>query len=183
MLEINITIGADKEGNFTPQEQRVLDALTGADKQPGPSGGAVIGVATVQVKADLEDTVTDSAQKVAEAQEKVAEAEKPKRTRRTKEQIAADKAAEEDTGPAVLAEDPPAEVLEGTLVDDDDPAEQQLKAMEDPTLDRALEHAQKVLGQKGGQKIVKDALEKLGVERVGHLEGDNIGQFLSMTGA
>lgn len=112
-IQIQINIQSDDAGDFTEREQTVLAALTGsrADQldllHQSLKPRYAEGLSERDIAAhEADSSPTDDQQKLLDASAE-AVVEKPKRTRRSKAQIEADRKAEEEgsTGAAVL-EDP-----------------------------------------------------------------------------
>lgn len=199
-LNIQILIEADAEGAFTDREESILAALT-CGRTPRFDDDLTFDerLKRSYVRPTGKDepeaagvpSTTDDQQKILDQVD--SEPEKPKRTRRTKAQIEADRVAEqEDTGPAVLSED----VVE-TVPDDtrpgatsEEPATEEPERVEDttalgyaavenPTAKDALDRATVLVGE-GKAALVKQALETLGVERARNITDEQAGDFLSL---
>jgi len=105
MLNINISIQADADSAFTAKEQDILNALAG------------VATKTTQV-GEVKVTEPAKAEPAPVATEEAAPA-KPKRTRRTKAQIEADKAAEEAAEAAHGEDEEEPKTLQEELAEDD----------------------------------------------------------------
>lgn len=142
---MNITITVDTDTPLNDTDKAVLLALAGVESAT-----------------------------VAPAEPEPTEEEKPKRrTRRTKEQIAADKAAEEAAKKeAQASEDDPAD----TSAEDD--SDEDLLGGDGPTMKDAVDAATDAIA-KGKTAKVKAALAEAGAKRVSELTDDSIPTFLS----
>ena len=157
-MTITVAISVDENQAYTPREAAVIAALHhGAEPKAVTETHFVPAPTTAEAPAPVQA-------------EEPAPVEKPKTPRKPRSSTRA--AVLEDTPEPVTEEAPaPAET-------EADPAEEQLKALETPTLDDAVTAATALIGD-GKAALVKAALTKAGVSRVKELEGDSLGIFLS----
>lgn len=160
MLKINIEISENHDG-LTDIEKAVLAALGGSSVQ-------TVQVGEVKVSTPAKAPTTEPA-------EAPAEPEKPKRTRRTKAEIDAEKKAKEAEAAkeAEVLQEVEAKTLQEELAEDDSAEESDEK----PTMDDAVSAAT-VLVSAGRQQELKKILETLETPRVSKLADKDIPAFL-----
>lgn len=161
MLKINIEISETADG-LTDIEKAVLAALSGSNAQ------------TLQVGEVKVSTPVEAPTKEAPA-EAPAEPEKPKRTRRTKAEIDAEKKAKEAEAAkeAEVLQEVEAKTLQEELAEEDTSEDSDEK----PTMDDAVSAAT-VLVSAGRQQELKKILETLETPRVSKLADKDIPAFL-----
>lgn len=147
---MNITITVDTDTPLTDHDKSILLAVAGA----------------TTVLATVEEFDAPAASG-SEPEEK-----KPRRTRRTKEQIAADEAAKKEAQASAKKEETPA------ADEADEDAAEDLLGGDKPTMQDAVARATELISD-GKTALVKGALAEAGASRVSELDDAGIATFLA----
>lgn len=156
MINVQINIHADDQGNFTTLDQAVLSALAGSAQKSAPES-----------KVAPEEAPKESQEPSPE--------EKPERKTR-----APRKAAASTTRAAVLEDAPAKEVEPEPEADESEsPADDGEDLLNDPvTLEKALEVAGDMLNN-GKKDKVMAALKAVGARKVGQIEPEKLADFMA----